>query len=267
MSKMHEELSPETQRQLDRLVDGELSDVERRQLLDSFDEQPVSWRRCALAFLEAQSWRRQMRHLGQATSGSFAASTSLAVPPRRREEGFGKPRSPASHEGRKVEVASRGSRRHSAAGLYFAVAASFLVAFGLAWVIRQPATGLVAVEDANVAAPALPALASADPTAENGFPSGGRRPWEPVTLVMDGGPNGDAREIELPVMEAMNTDELERDLREPAVPAALRDALERMGHHVEEHRQFIPVDLRDGRQMVVPVDDIEFLPVSARTYQ
>ena len=46
-----------------------------------------------------------------------------------------------------------------------------------------------------------------------------------------------------------------------------RDALERLGHRVEEHRQFIPVELRDGRQMVVPVDDIEFVPVSTRAYQ
>ena len=43
----------------DRLVDGELSPGERRQLLASLDNQPDGWRRCALSFLEAQSCARK----------------------------------------------------------------------------------------------------------------------------------------------------------------------------------------------------------------
>lgn len=41
---------------LDRLVDGEMSADERREFLASLDERPEQWRRCALAFLEAQTW-------------------------------------------------------------------------------------------------------------------------------------------------------------------------------------------------------------------
>jgi hypothetical protein len=40
---------------LDRLVDGELSADEYRALVASLDEEPGGWRRCALAFLEAQA--------------------------------------------------------------------------------------------------------------------------------------------------------------------------------------------------------------------
>jgi hypothetical protein len=43
-------------RTFDLLVDGELSEADRRELLSSLDESPDGWRRCALAFLEAQSW-------------------------------------------------------------------------------------------------------------------------------------------------------------------------------------------------------------------
>lgn len=43
--------------QLDRLVDGELNNAERRALLLQLENEPDGWRRCALAFLEAQSWR------------------------------------------------------------------------------------------------------------------------------------------------------------------------------------------------------------------
>jgi len=51
---------PHDQRLLDMLVDGELADDQRRELLVRLNETPDGWRRCALAFLEAQSWRREM---------------------------------------------------------------------------------------------------------------------------------------------------------------------------------------------------------------
>src|SRR5262245_16758997 len=65
---------------LDRLVDGELTGDERRQLLQSFDKRPEDWRRCALAFLEAQSWREELgqvaRGLGTETSESKSPAPS-----------------------------------------------------------------------------------------------------------------------------------------------------------------------------------------------
>jgi hypothetical protein len=50
--------SPEDDRLVDRLVDGELADAERRELLLRFEREPDGWRRCALAFLEAQNGRQ-----------------------------------------------------------------------------------------------------------------------------------------------------------------------------------------------------------------
>ena len=52
----------------DRLVDGELSDFERQRLLASLDDpqgvwRDQGWRRCALAFLEAQTWGHQFKHM------------------------------------------------------------------------------------------------------------------------------------------------------------------------------------------------------------
>ena len=35
----------------DRLVDGEISAAERRELLESLDSRPGGWRQCALAFM------------------------------------------------------------------------------------------------------------------------------------------------------------------------------------------------------------------------
>jgi hypothetical protein len=54
---------PVEDRLIDRLVDGELPDAERRALLLQLETEPDGWRRCALAFLEAQSWRETFRPL------------------------------------------------------------------------------------------------------------------------------------------------------------------------------------------------------------
>jgi len=50
----------EEERLLDRLVDGELPERERRELLVRLEKVPDGWRRCALAFLEAQTWRQAL---------------------------------------------------------------------------------------------------------------------------------------------------------------------------------------------------------------
>ena len=43
---------------IDKLVDGELNDGEVRTLLLELEAQPEAWRRCALAFVESQTLRR-----------------------------------------------------------------------------------------------------------------------------------------------------------------------------------------------------------------
>jgi negative regulator of sigma E activity len=67
---------PGDDRLVDRLVDGELPDVERRELLLRFENEPDGWRRCALAFLEAQNWRQAF-----ASVAATAAATARPVLP------------------------------------------------------------------------------------------------------------------------------------------------------------------------------------------
>ncbi len=45
----------------DLLADDELNEDERRELLATLDDQPEGWRRCALAFLESQCWKKNVR--------------------------------------------------------------------------------------------------------------------------------------------------------------------------------------------------------------
>ena len=46
---------------LDRLVDGELGEADRRAVLVALDGEAGGWKRCALAFLEAQAWQEAAR--------------------------------------------------------------------------------------------------------------------------------------------------------------------------------------------------------------
>lgn len=93
---------------LDRLVDGELSAQEREQTLLALEESPDGWRRCALAFLEAQSWRQQMTQL----VSPFALRQEVSLPQAAQARG---PRS-----------------------TWLALAASVLFAFLAGWLMRGP---------------------------------------------------------------------------------------------------------------------------------
>src|SRR5262245_26067234 len=106
---------PDDLQQLDRLVDGELSEPERRELLSRFDREPDGWRRLALAFLEAQSWQESARDRDAADSKSPVML---------------KPTAPPSFHARQKSKLSR-------LGAPLAMAASFLVAFTLGLALRE----------------------------------------------------------------------------------------------------------------------------------
>ena len=261
MNTMEKEFTPEEQRALDLLVDGELGEAERRAFLAALDERPGAWRRCALAFLEAQSWQHSLHPESQAEQAVRVEAAPVTLP-----AGIPLPAS-ATDNVSHVHFASRSWWHLSHTGLPLATAASFLIAFGLAWMIREPKVDLSGVGEAGSMPPSIAALAGANSAARQPVNAGGPAPWDALRLVVDDGPNGREQEIALPVVETASAGDLRRDLERPAIPPAIRDALERMGHRVHERRQLVPVELRDGRQAVVPVDDIEFTPVSARAYQ
>ena len=68
--------------QLDRLVDGELSAEARRAFFARLDASPEGWKRCALAFLEAQAWRESF--VEAAREAPASATTAVVRPVRPR---------------------------------------------------------------------------------------------------------------------------------------------------------------------------------------
>ena len=79
MSPIDENLPTLDDERFDLLVDGELPEPQRRRLLSELDHVPGGWRRCALAFLEAQSWKQGM----QAVRGESTVQALPARPIRR----------------------------------------------------------------------------------------------------------------------------------------------------------------------------------------
>ncbi|HEV3339141.1 MAG TPA: hypothetical protein VG125_02255 [Pirellulales bacterium] len=200
---------------LDLLVDGELSEGERRELLTWCEREHDGWRRCALAFLEAQSWSNVLGELTETSHPAAASQHAVSAAQAVNATSVARPNP------------FWGVRQW---GTMLAMAASVVLAFTLGLWIR----------DADKAGQIAP-------------------PGPPVTNVVKAGEGrgrvADRREGGwLPV--------------EPtAVPDEVRQALERLGHHVEQQRRLVPYRLDDGRRMVIPVDQVEVRPVENRSYQ
>ncbi len=226
---------------LDLLVDGELEEAERHELLTRLDGQPDGWRRCAMAFLEAQCWRQECT--------DFLGKAAVAAPP---------------PQGRAIPAPGRRERRLvERAATPLAMAASFVIALGLGWMVQGmrrtgPAPALLPEPiaqsglDAQTAEPANP------PTPERPQrPVAPRSPWQMVTLAANG-PDGDrGQTIHLPACEQQHLDRHWPGGLPSALPCDLLESLQRAGYRVRRHRELLPVDMQDGRRLVVPVEQVE----------
>lgn len=216
------------QRLLDLLVDGELSESQRCELLAWCEREPDGWRRCALAFLDAQSWSSV---LGQMARGDSAPIESMLSDD---------PLLSAPAAGAPVVDLPKATLSPSWLGPALALAASVLVAFALGLWARGGLFG-----DG-------PAIA----------PKGAR---DKVRLVADG-PAGTGDNIQMPVAEGQSVSD-DWLGGQPAMPRDIQQALERLGHRVRQQRQLVPIPLEDGRRVMVPVDQIDVQPVTDRDYQ
>jgi hypothetical protein len=215
---------------LDRLVDGELTGNERRQLLESFDKRPEGWRRCALAFLEAQSWREEM---GQVARG-VASETNA-------------PKSPAS------SVTPSRKSSWSSIATWLAMAASLLLAFGLGVMHRERGES-VASTSANPAGQV--AMSPNSP-----LPPKSTSPSDAVTFfVKDDG--GRMQPVRVPLVDANTLDKELGMTFQTGVPDDVRNQLKDNGYAVKSKRQYAPLWLENGRPMILPVEDTNIVPVS-----
>ncbi len=85
--------------------------------------------------------------------------------------------------------------------------------------------------------------------------------------MVDSGNNRADTQVQVPIDEGQGIDD--RWLREqPApVPGDVVRALEQMGNQVRQQRRLLPFRSEDGRQLVVPVDQVDVQPVDLRAFQ
>jgi hypothetical protein len=223
---------PSDDDRFDRLVDGELSELERRELLATLDQEPDGWRRCALAFLEAQCWKEGLGRM---------IRPSKPIP-------VAHPRAPAS--------GARSFRIYG--GTLLAMAASFLLVFSLVgyWLgggTPGPAPSGIASNTAGISLPPVGVAPAATPSS----------PWRLVSL---NDPASGADALTIPAREYNHWDDQWMKNMPPAVPENVLQALERTGHRVQRQRELLPLRMDDGRVLIVPVEQMEIQPVSRPAY-
>lgn len=234
MNRIIEEFRKDDERILDRLVDGELTEDDRKLLLGAMDDEPGAWRRCALAFLEAQSWRGDFCALRQESPPAGQPEPRITLPPR-----IAKP-----------------SRFFE---LCLALAACVVLAFGIGVWVRSmwspegsPSRGLDFAQDDHSPSP-LPPSTVVDSSS----------PWRRANLNFDDPATQGPDNIQLPVVESQNLTEDWLRQNRSALPDDVKQALhdlERSGHRVIHRQQLVPIPLKDGKRLVVPVEQVDVEP-------
>jgi hypothetical protein len=238
-------LPPLTDAFLDRIVDGGLTPDQLREALDRLGREPDGWKRCALAFLEAQCWSESFRSMAD-------ASPALA-------RGFTPTSRPAPSPSPSSRWATTRTRMAVAAG----VAA---ISFALGWAAHPARTPLAGQ------GPPLP-LASGDrapvpgvvttddlPDAVEG-PSGPKLDDSPSPLLAPPivtvgrvrvSPTEGAPAV--PIIGRSGIDEQWVRSQPPTITEHQMALLEQHGYHVDRRRRLVTATLRDGRRVTVPVD-------------
>jgi hypothetical protein len=235
--------------QLDRLVDGELGESEYRTILEALDKEPRAWKRCALAFLEAQALRREFQ--------------ALCTP------GRAQPVDPAPTP-RRYRVWSH------VAAMLLTSAATLLVAFG--WMqsktfqpetisdrkvprlVNMPVeTALAAPAATNQGAYSAPTLVAASET--NAAPIA---PLGKIKII-EGGDTEARREIELPVFSVDQQTAATLLESESPVPWEIEKALRNLGYEVRRDRRWAPVAAGE-HEVFVPLEQVDIKPIAHRAY-
>jgi hypothetical protein len=225
------------QHDIDRLVGGDLTKAESRLLVARLDADPAGWKQCALAYMEAQSWRR--------TFESMVAHEEQPVP-----------RSiPADSE------RPRRSRRRML-GTVAAVVVAFVAGIGAmaAWQARsgeQSSQDDVAI-DANHGIDVVKKSAATRQADSNDD--------DPLLLgVVNITSNGEM-EAAFPLVAAKDKELVSIELTSDQLNDYNRRLWERRGYRIEQYRKLVSVALADGSRFRFPVDWVQFRYVGERVY-
>jgi hypothetical protein len=236
----------------DRIVDGGMSPEDLRAAVGLFERHADGWKRCAIAFLEAQALGESFRGLGQRHSHEPAGQTLASSPAPARKVRPDRWLRPAAAA---AMVAASFALGWTAHGTRVAAPPKESLAGNPGATVPIQAGGLAASQSSAPVVDAAPedrpvsAREHGDPAPEP--PS---RAIRTVGRIRFGPENARA---EVPVLAGPGFTEKWLVEQPPPVPEHGKAALERQGYQVDQQRRFLMVTLADGRRVAVPVDHVQ----------
>jgi hypothetical protein len=232
---MSEVSTSSLQRDIDRLVGGDMTKAESRQLVARLDADPDGWKQCALAYLEAQSWRGAFESM-------VACETEAA---------------PQSVKATRTLRASRSLMATAAA-----VVVAFVAGLGAmaAWQARS--TDRTPTHDiARDTHP--PASGPRKGTATMQVDS---KDDDPLLLgVVNITSNGET-EAAFPLVTTKDKELVSIELTSNQLSDYDRQLWQRRGYRIEQYRKLVSVALADGSRFRFPVDWVQYRYVGERVY-
>jgi anti-sigma factor RsiW len=258
MNPTHESLPNVPPEQLDLLVDGELPERDRRELLRTLEQTPGGWRACALAFLESQWWKKDITAFARSAETEPDAAERLATTPAAAQSSAQTAASPPAVAVRRPWPGRRMLWLHWGE-VALAMAASFLLALAVGPWIRDTGT------PTEGPSAGMRLAGSSGITGQPRGVAGENAPLRVVTMPVPNDPK--RRVVELPVIEREQMDESMLRPDASAFPPEFRAAMRRRGYQVQQERQLLPFSMEDGRRLVVPVDQVELRYIGNPSYQ
>jgi hypothetical protein len=221
---------------IDRIVEGGLTPIELRRAIDRLDRDPEGWKRCSLAFLEAQCWRESFRALEAPARIGVAAPSPSGTTGR-----FGR----KSREWRRVAIA---------AGMAAA-------AFAMGWFAHpdrsptqvqhgptSPALAIATHQDTLT--PRVQVQETEDPTEP-----AGEFVRHPEPEHFRAGPGGSV--VAAPILAGPGIGEQGLGDGRPRLSEHQLALLERQGYQVDQRRRIVIATLDDGRRVTLPIDQVK----------
>jgi hypothetical protein len=232
---MSEVSTSSLQRDIDRLIGGDLTKAESRQLVARLDADPAGWKQCALAYMEAQSWR-----------GAFESMLD-----------------------RETEAAPhsvKATRTLRASGSLMATAAAVVVAFaaGIGAMAAWQARSTDRTPTHDIARDTNPPAGS--PQQSTVKRQADAKDDDPLLLgVVNITSNGEM-ESAFPLVATKDKDLVSIELTSNQLSDYNRQLWERRGYRIEQYRKLVNVALADGSRFRFPVDWVQYRYVGERVY-
>lgn len=241
----------ELSRRLDRLVDGEMSRADEAQILAQLDTIPEGWKRLALSFVEARRWGSALKENAWPSLDVVCERATMTRPAESVVTPAPKPA--PNRTGRWTFVA----------------ALSISLLFGAAGGLGLAKWRAAQREDlgrGSVAGSAKPGEGSQKATKRAANPQS--IPVDETLTVLVGSSSPDqAQPVDLPLVPVSQIDPDWIDGSEPVIPTRVREKWEQQGRTIQVSRRLYPVQMNDGRRVVIPIDEVEVLPATTASVQ